>query len=459
MKSLTKTLSNKWTLLTGISVFLFFACQKQIDSGKPNELAPMANSNNNHGHLNQTKTFSSDVILKWIDLNNRILIATARVGPGVKSNREFGYIGIAAYEAVVPGMPAYQSLSTQLNQMPQMPFTQPGMAYHWALSANAALAAMNRYFYPTASAANKVSIDSLENALNTAYQNEVNADEYQRSIQFGKDVALKIFDWSKTDGADHGFDADTLQTGPGFWVPTPPAFAVAVAPRWGANRLFVRGSIDGALPPPPLSYSEDPSSDYYKMEKEVYDASVNLTLEQRNIALFWLDAGFGAGGHWQSIIRQVLQKENSALDIAALAYAKGGIYINDASISSFKTKYFYSVQRPITYIRSVLNHPTWNSLIATPAHPDYGSAHTVQSIAVATALASIFGNNYSFTDHTNEGIGMVPQSYQSFEDVAEQVARARVYAGIHTRMGCEAGLNEGLKVAQNIDKRLKFLKE
>ncbi len=461
MKSLTKTLSNNWILLTVISIIIFSACQKEVSQREQQqEIATAANSGNEHGHLKQTNTYPSEVVLKWIDLNRRLLLSTARVAPGIKVNREFGYTGIALYESVVPGMPAYQSLSSQLNQMPMIPSIQPGLAYHWAACANAALAAMNRYFFPTTSAANKTSMDSLESALNAQYQTEEEtAGEIQRSVDFGNEVARRIFDWSQTDGSDHAFDPYTLPIGPGLWVPTPPAFPSAVGPYWGNNRTLVAGSINNALPSPPLPYSEDPSSDYYKMEKEVYDTSVSLTPDQAAIGLFWLDAGVGAGGHWLYILKQVLANEDTKLDITALAYAKGGIYINDATISSFKTKYIYNLQRPITYIRTVLNHPAWNSLFATPGHPDYSSAHCVQSAAIADAFASIFGDNYHFTDRQFDNIGMTSRTYSSFKETITEVAVARVYAGIHTRMACDAGLQEGLQVAQNINSKLKFLKE
>src|SRR5207344_3331519 len=108
---------------------------------------------------------------------------------------------IALYESVVPGMPAYQTLSGQLTDMPIMPETLSGYAYHWPTCGNAALAAMTRNFFSNTSAANKASVDSLENALNSFYQTEANSEEFQRSVRFGKSIAQLIFDWSKTDGA------------------------------------------------------------------------------------------------------------------------------------------------------------------------------------------------------------------------------------------------------------------
>jgi PAP2 superfamily protein len=462
MKKYINSSASRW-MLTGkilLTVLFFSACRKEINhSQAQDEVATSSNSKNLHGHLQQTNTFSSEAVLKWIDLNRRILLTTTRTAPGVRVNREISYTGIALYESVVPGMPAYQSLSSQLNQMPAMPTIQRGFAYHWAASANAALAAMNRFFFPTTSTANKTSMDSLESALNLQYQSEADMDELQRSIQFGKDVAKKVSEWSITDGADHAFDSYTPPVGGGLWVPTPPALGAAVAPYWGNNRTMVPGSINGALPPPPLPYSEVPSSDFFKMEKEVYDVSQSLTAEQSAIGLFWLDTGIGAGGHWLAILKTAVTDQDSKLDVAALAYAKGGIYINDATISAFKTKYTYNIERPISYIRIVLGHPTWNPLFATPAHPDYTSAHTVQSAAIAVAFTSIFGNNYQFTDHQFDNIGMLARSYSSFNAAVTEVAIARVYAGIHTRMGCEAGLAEGEKVANNINASLKFLKE
>jgi hypothetical protein len=84
-------------------------------------------------------------------------------------------------------MPAYQTLTGQLNSFPEMPATEPGKAYHWAASANAALAEMNRKLFPTASAANKTQIDNLENTLQAGYAAETDAATLQRSIAFGKE--------------------------------------------------------------------------------------------------------------------------------------------------------------------------------------------------------------------------------------------------------------------------------
>jgi hypothetical protein len=82
--------------------------------------------------------------------------------PPATNSRLFAYSGVALYESVVPGMPAYQTLYGQLPICLQMPATENGKAYHWAASANAALAYISKQSFPTTSAANKSSMDSLE---------------------------------------------------------------------------------------------------------------------------------------------------------------------------------------------------------------------------------------------------------------------------------------------------------
>jgi hypothetical protein len=447
-------------LLLAPVILLTFSCQRQIDKPVTQEEISTASKNSNgHGHLIQTNKYSSDVVIKWMDMQVR-LMRTATGIPNVAFTRHYAYTGIVLYEAVVPGMPAYQSLEDQLNGLSGLPHTERGFAYHWPGSANAALAYINKKMFPATSAANITSIDSLENALNAQYQNEIAPATLNRSIAFGKAVAQKIFEWAQTDGYLHASDAYTAPTGAGFWIPTAPGFASASTPYWGNLRTIVSGSGDNAQPTALIPYSTDPSSDFYKMVKQVYDVSQTLTSEQTAMALYWRDVpGVTTPGHYVSILKQVVEKDESMLDKAAIAYALGGIIANDAGISSWQTKYHYNLVRPITYVRTVLGHTTWNSLLTTPAHPEYSSAHAVLSVATADAFSNLFGNNYSFTDHTYDYLGMAPRSFSSFQAFAIDAGNSRLYAGIHYQVSIDLGLVQGRKVAQNIIDKLMFLKE
>jgi len=196
------------------------------------------------------------------------------------------------------------------------------------------------------------------------------------------------------------------------------------------------------------------------MVKEVYDVSQTLTPVQTAMALYYRDnPGFqGGGGHYLSMLLQILENENGQLDRAAICYALTGMAVADAYLGSFKIKYQYNVERPIKYIRSTLNHPTWNPLFGTPPHPDYPSAHSTGAGAAEIIFNELFGANYQFTNHAYDYLGMPPQVYNSFADMAEQIGKSRVYAGIHYRISCERGREQGNKIAQNILANVQFKK-
>ncbi|HXF61096.1 MAG TPA: vanadium-dependent haloperoxidase, partial [Caldilineaceae bacterium] len=138
----------------------------------------------------------------------------------------------------------------------------------------------------------------------------------------------------------------------------------------------------------------------------------------------------------------------------AEAYAKLGIALADAFITCWHTKYVYNVLRPLTYIQQVID-PTWNTPestdpVTTPPFPEYTSGHSVQSSAAAMVLASLFGDEYTFTDRTHDRLGMAPRSFSSFAEAANEAAISRIYGGIHYRSAVEAGLAQGQCVGERV---------
>ena len=461
--SLTKPLIMKHILTTAAAALLMLlslnSCRKDLNE-TPGTSAVVAGAKPDRGHLQQTKTFSSEVARKWQELQLRILRIAGTNIYGMNGNRNFAYTGIALYEAVLPGMPAYQSLSGQLSAMPAMPTAEPGRAYHWAASANAALAFLNKNFYTTASSANIAAMDSLENAFNTQYQAETTPEVFERSVNFGRTVAQRVFEWSRSDGSLATYPPYTAPAGVGLWSPTAPNPTAVFAPYWGHNRLFVPGSLNGTASPPPPPYSTDPNSAYYQMVKEVYDISQTLTPQQAATALYFRDnPGFQAGTHYIAIFHQVMQQETPSLDLYALAHAKTGIAIAESQIGCWKMKYEMVVDRPVRYIRQVLGHSSWSPLLSTPPHPEYPSGHSQTGGAFATAMSSLFGSNYNITLRTYDNLGMAPRTYTSFDEMVDDIGRSRVYAGIHYTYTCVESAKQGNRIATNILNRLKFLKE
>ena len=401
-------------------------------------------------HHNQSSRHSAEVLDKWMTMQLRLM----KNATGIQNqafSRHFVYAGIAAMEALSPDLTAYKKWSGQWNGLTGLPNPDQSTQYYYPANVNAAMASINRSLFPNASASDKMAIDSLEAALNTAFLTTQSLTRVNKSNEFGKSVAMAVYNWAETDGYKNAGAAYTPPVKDGYWVPTPPAFAAPASPYWGNNRTVVKGSTTNTGSEAPIAYSTDPNSAFYQMAKNVYDASLTLTEDQKAMAMFWRDIpGVSSPGHWLSILQQVIRKTNTRLDKAAIAYALTGAAINDGLISVWKTKYKYNLVRPITYIRNVMGHSTWNSYLGTPNHPEYSSAHSVLSAAAAAMMKDIFGNIGSFTDHTYDYLGFAPRTYSSITAIAEEAGKSRLYAGIHYQQSIDAGLAEGRKVAANI---------
>jgi hypothetical protein len=398
--------------------------------------------------------YPADVANAWMQMQIRLTRSTAGYN-SVVSDRSFGYAGITMYEALAAGIPGAHSLLPQIGGAAVAINNGPGQ-YYWPASVNAAMASITKSFFETTSAANMASIDSLEAAFTAKFQTQADAAKIQNAVDYGRQVATYIFNWSATDGAHQAYShitdpTYTAPTGDGLWVPTFPAFGQPVHPRWGNNRSFIANIAATTQPAPPIPYSASTESGFYAMVNELYTISLSLTHEDSTIAKFWGDqpGNLNVPAHATNILTQLIVKNNLDLGQAAAAYALHGIALNDASISVFKTKYTINQLRPITYIRNVMGHSTWNSVIPTPPHPEYTAAHAVISAASASVLEKIFGNHYSFTDHTYDAT-YGARTYNSFDDYAKEAGKARVLAGIHFSPSVATGLTQGRQVGSKV---------
>jgi hypothetical protein len=355
-------------------------------------------------HKNETPTnslpvsaYPSDVLDKWMTLQLRLMKNVTGI-PNQAFARHFAYTGIAALESLAPGLQSSVNQYRKWSSLTALPTTDNSIPFYYPASVNAAMASINRLLFPNASVADKAAIDSLETSVNGYLVLAQSSIRVSKSAEFGKAVAVAVFNWSESDGYKNAGNPYTAPTGVGLWMPTAPAFAAPSTPYWGNNRSVVAGSILNTMPPAPVSYSAQQGSPFYQMVKQLVDASGNLTDDQKAMAMFWRDVpGVSSPGHWLSIMQQVIRKTNASLDKAALAYALTGAAVNDALIICWKAKYQYSLVRPITYIRDVFAKDTWSPYLATPPHPEYPSAHSSLSGAAAIVLDKLFPNVGSFT--------------------------------------------------------------
>src|SRR5207247_9547995 len=171
-------------------------------------------------------------------------------------------------------------------------------------------------------------------------------------IVWGEFVANQIL----TSRADDGWVAAVQPpggSGPGVWVPTPPAFLPYLLPQWGFVVPFGMSSSSQFRPPgPPSLDSERYAADYEEVKELGAAVGSTRTEEQSEIARFWAD---GAGtetppGHWNSIAQTIAAARGNTLEENARLFALLNIALGDAAICPWDAKDTFDFARPGTAI-------------------------------------------------------------------------------------------------------------
>jgi hypothetical protein len=155
------------------------------------------------------------------------------------------------------------------------------------------------------------------------------------------------------------------------------------------------------------------------------------------------------GGHWINIVQIACETAGADIMKSAEAYAMTSLALADAFISCWDEKYRSNLIRPETVINEYIDE-SWAPALQTPPFPEYTSGHSVISRAAATALASVFGDNFAFYDTSEEEYGLPSRSYDSFYQASEEAAISRLYGGIHYRPAIEIGVEQGQAVGDYV---------
>lgn len=442
----------------------------------------------------QAADYDNEVFLKWNDLFLELDRYAKGYRPG-PAPRALGYLGLAAYEASVPGMSQFNSLQNEFGGL-SLPAVEADKEYHWPTCVNESYYyLMQRFFYHMDGEPDKTyaNIAATHQYLASRYASETDKEVYERSAAFGQAVAKAVYDWSVTDAVGHNAfltpqpTTYTPPSGPGLWQPTFPDYGRAVFPYWGQVRTFALNENE-KLARPPLNYSEDPQSPFYQQAMEVFTTveKVNNPLTQEEkawayrqhwIAFFWsddvLNLTFSPPARLVAIANQVVRDEKINLAECAELYAKMGLALSDCSVAVWHSKYVYNVERPVSYIRRVIanNYPAaadWQTLLVntntgqegiTPAFPAYPSGHSGFAGAGTEVLSSMFEytdrhpGTYHFTDYCHQfrtEFPGTPRVFASFNELGVEDAMSRIPLGVHFRMDCDEGLRLGRLAAQRV---------
>jgi hypothetical protein len=271
-----------------------------------------------------------------------------------------------------------------------------------------------------------------------------------------------------------------------------------LTPDWGLVAPFAIQSATQFGAPPPPSITSKEYADAFEEVKAIGGDGVHTptirTPEQTVIGLFWgYDAqpGLCAPIRFYNQIAEVLSKQEGLTEIQnSRFFALVNVALADAGITVWNDKYRYNFWRPVTAIRENdpgtgptglgsgnpylvgQGDPTWQPLGApadnnngtnfTPPFPSYTSGHAGFGGALFEMMKDYFGtDNIHFTivsdefntitiDQNGHPRPLIPRSFDSFSQAAEENGMSRIYLGIHWEFDKVQGIKSGGEIADYV---------
>ena len=384
------------------------------------------------------------------------------------ASRFYSYAVLGAYEIVAQNNAEIPALANLLKKYTPVTITTDKKKYDYRIAAVYCILETGKRMLPSGFMLQ----EQEDKFIQSLKKDKIAAGIIDESVAVANLVAAGIVAYAKTDG--YGMLSAKLRytplKGEGYWYPTPPSYIEAVEPNWKTIRPMLMDSCNQFLPAPPVSFSKDSSSVFYKMAKEVYDISKKPTPEQLQVASFWdcnpfvvstsghMSIGFkkiSPGGHWMNISGIVAKKAKLDFDKTVLLHTMVSLTLVDAFISCWDEKYRSNRIRPETYINKYIDLH-WQPVLQTPPFPEYTSGHSVISTAAAEVLTYLLGDDFSFTDNSEDMFEIPARTFSSFRHAAGEAAISRLYGGIHYRDAIENGEEEGRRIGGFITTKLQL---
>ena len=238
-------------------------------------------------------------------------------------------------------------------------------------------------------------------------------------------------------------------TSAGAYVPT----AMPALPHWPQRKPWLMSSAaQFRAPAPPALASEHWAHEYNEVRELGARASTRRSAEQTEIARFW---EYSLPSIYYGVLRSVALRPGRDPARNARLYAAASQAMDDAMIGVFEAKYHYQFWRPVSAIRNgdidgndaTARDPAWTSLIEAPLHPEYPSAHAILAASVGAVVKAETGGaptpQLATSSPTAKG---ATRRWNSVDAFVQEVADARVYAGIHYRVATQAGMTMGQQI-------------
>jgi len=384
------------------------------------------------------------------------------------ATRFYSYATLAAYQILVKNNPSIPGAASFIRSYPAVTVQDSGRAYDYKVAAVYAILEAGKQLLPSG----YMLTEDEKKLIDLFKKDQVPDSIIKNSVMVAEGVVKQIVAWSKGDGYGK---LSTLRRytplkGEGYWYPTPPAYMDAVEPNWRTIRPMVIDSCTQFKPKPMTAFSKDTTSEFYKLNMEVYKLGKNPTKEEMTIAGFWdcnpfavstyghMAIGFKKitpGGHWMNITGIASRKAKLDFDHTLQAHMLAANVMMDAFIACWDAKFSTNRIRPEAFINKYID-VQWKPNLQTPPFPEYTSGHSVVSSAVAVMLTYLFGDNFEYTDNSEEFWELTPRHFTSFWNAAKEAAVSRIYGGIHYRDSVDNGVDQGTRVGTYVVEKIKM---
>jgi len=375
-------------------------------------------------------TARADAVCDW---NTKVgeIIVSAKMGPP-PANRTMAIVDTAVYEAVNAITKRYPAGTLKLEAAP-------------GTSVDAAIAAANRTTLSKLLPSQQVAIDF---AYQAALSKIADGAAKNSGIAVGEQAAAAVLVARADDGAV-AVETYRPQTSTGVYVPT----VLPAAPHWPQRKPWLMSNPAQFRPgPPPALTSPLWARDFNEVKALGGKNSSRRTAEQTQIASFW-EATLPPV--YTGIVLSVAEAPGREITQNARLFAAVAQAADDALVAVFDAKYHYNFWRPVTAIRNgdldgndaTERDASWTPFIETPLHPEYPCAHCTVAGAVGTVVQAEIGTGSLPALATTSYLIKGPaRKWAKTDEFMQEVAKARIYDGVHFRNSTEVGTAMGKQV-------------
>ncbi|MFT3705072.1 MAG: vanadium-dependent haloperoxidase [Agriterribacter sp.] len=382
--------------------------------------------------------------------------------------RFFSYTCLSGYEIISQNDTAFKSMHRAVNNYPLIKKPDSVVGNNYQLAAILAMIQTAKKMQPSGKRLETFEQTILKECRSKGLSDEDIAD----AQKYAGVVSKAVLAYAR---ADNYIKISNLQRyapleGEQYWYPTPPAYMPAVEPHFNTVRPFLIDSANQFVPPPPVPYSRDKHSAFYKMLEENYkQGEATITDEHKQIAAFWdcnpfavQDDGhmmvglkkISPGAHWLGITGIACKNAKKSFNESLFIHTAVAMGLMDSFIGCWNEKYYSNRVRPETAVRNIID-PHWKPLLQTPPFPEYLSGHSCISSTSQVILSHYIGSNIPFKDTVEVSFGLPSRTFQSFKQAAAEAAISRFYGGIHYMDAIDNGLVQGEKIGNYALNKLK----